>query len=477
MFRSAVAEFAELEVRPRVQANGAGGSDRSGTHSAVFLAGPHGHRSARAIRRRGRVAHHGRRSRSKPSAAWTPPRRSWSTCRTRSSTTRSPATGATSIKSRYLPRLTSESVGAYALSEPGSGSDAFGAPDHRPTRSGSHFVLNGRKMWITNGAEADVFVVFANVDRAAGYKGITAFIIERDFPGFRVGKKEDKLGIRASSTVELMLDGCEVPAANVLGPVGQGYQDRDRDAQRGPDRDRGPDDRRRRWRAGGRDGVHQGAASNSASRCPIFRPYSSRSRKPRRSSRRPGSWCTTRRASRTRVTTSRAKARWPSSSRLRSAERVTSRVPRALRRLWLHDRLPGRRSSTATPRSARSTRARRTCSCRRSPRRCCDDEHRQPRLNTSSAAGPGAMDSARGSPDARRSFGATASSDGVCPPARCPAFYHVMRVRSLGPSMPWSMTAVRPLWGSIVGLVGMCGVVGYLLGAWLWDFCEARFGQ
>ena len=131
--------------------------------------------------------------------------------------------GSDDIKSRYLPRLVSQAVGAYALSEPGSGSDAFGMGT-TAVRSGDHYVLNGRKMWITNGAEAEVFVLFANANPPAGYRGITAFVIERDFPGFRVGKKEDKLGIRASSTVELILDGCEVPVANILGPVGQGYK-------------------------------------------------------------------------------------------------------------------------------------------------------------------------------------------------------------------------------------------------------------
>ena len=131
--------------------------------------------------------------------------------------------GSDDIKARYLPRLTSETVGAYALSEASSGSDAFGMQT-TATRVGDHYVLNGRKMWITNGAEAEIYVVFANVDRAAGYKGITAFVVERGFPGFRVGKKEDKLGIRASSTVELLLDSCEVPVENVLGPAGQGYK-------------------------------------------------------------------------------------------------------------------------------------------------------------------------------------------------------------------------------------------------------------
>ena len=126
-------------------------------------------------------------------------------------------------KKTFLPRLTSGTVGAYALSEAGSGSDAFGLTT-RAVKDGDAWILDGRKLWITNGAEAGIYIVFANVDPAAGYKGITAFIVERDFPGFRVGKKEDKLGIRASSTTELLLDQCRVPAANVLGPVGQGYK-------------------------------------------------------------------------------------------------------------------------------------------------------------------------------------------------------------------------------------------------------------
>jgi alkylation response protein AidB-like acyl-CoA dehydrogenase len=131
--------------------------------------------------------------------------------------------GTDSQKTKYLPMLTSETIGAYALSESGSGSDAFGLAT-RAEKKGDRWILNGQKLWITNGAEAGVFVVFANADPSAGYRGITAFIIERDFKGFAVGKKEDKLGIRASSTVELLLDGCEVPEENVLGPVGQGYK-------------------------------------------------------------------------------------------------------------------------------------------------------------------------------------------------------------------------------------------------------------
>ena len=131
--------------------------------------------------------------------------------------------GSDALKAKYLPRLTSDTIGAYALSEPGSGSDAFGMAT-RAEQRGDSWVLTGRKMWITNGAEAGVYIVFANINPQAGYKGITAFIVERGFAGFSVGKKEDKLGIRASSTTELILDGVEVPAENVLGPVGQGYK-------------------------------------------------------------------------------------------------------------------------------------------------------------------------------------------------------------------------------------------------------------
>ncbi|HJQ54925.1 MAG TPA: acyl-CoA dehydrogenase [Gemmatimonadaceae bacterium] len=131
--------------------------------------------------------------------------------------------GSDAQKSKYLPQLTSDVVGAYALSESGSGSDAFGLAT-RAEKKGDRWILNGQKLWITNGAEAGIFVVFANADPSAGYRGITAFIVERDFKGFKVGKKEDKLGIRASSTVELLLDNCEVPDENVLGPVGQGYK-------------------------------------------------------------------------------------------------------------------------------------------------------------------------------------------------------------------------------------------------------------
>ena len=126
-------------------------------------------------------------------------------------------------KKHYLPKMASDTVGAYALSEAGSGSDAFGLQT-RAELKGSEYVLNGRKLWITNSKEADLFVLFATLDPSAGYKGITAFLVEKRFPGFSVGKKEDKLGIRASSTCELILEDCRVPKENVLGEPGKGYK-------------------------------------------------------------------------------------------------------------------------------------------------------------------------------------------------------------------------------------------------------------
>lgn len=126
-------------------------------------------------------------------------------------------------KRKYLPQLASECVGAYALSEAGSGSDAF-AMQTRAVDKGDHYLINGQKLWITNGNEAEVFILFANANPEAGYRGITAFIIEKSFDGFSVGKKENKLGIRASSTTELILEDCRVPRENVLGEAGKGYK-------------------------------------------------------------------------------------------------------------------------------------------------------------------------------------------------------------------------------------------------------------
>ena len=128
-----------------------------------------------------------------------------------------------SQKSKYLPLLSSKWVGAYALSESSSGSDAF-ALKLRAEEKNDHYLLNGHKLWITNAKEAQLFLVFANVDPSLGYKGITAFLVERDYEGFSVGKKEDKLGIRASSTCEITFDQCRVPKENILGEVGKGYK-------------------------------------------------------------------------------------------------------------------------------------------------------------------------------------------------------------------------------------------------------------
>jgi alkylation response protein AidB-like acyl-CoA dehydrogenase len=131
--------------------------------------------------------------------------------------------GTEAQQAKYLSALAKDTVGAYALSEPGSGSDAFALKTRAEDR-GDHFVLNGTKLWITNGAEAGVFVLMANAALELGYRGITAFLVERETPGFRVGKKEDKLGIRASSTCELQLEDCVVPRESVLGEVGKGYK-------------------------------------------------------------------------------------------------------------------------------------------------------------------------------------------------------------------------------------------------------------
>lgn len=131
--------------------------------------------------------------------------------------------GTEAQKKKYITRLATDTVGAYCLSEAGSGSDAF-ALQTRAEEKGDHYLLNGRKMWITNGNEAGIFIVFANLDPSKGYKGITAFIVEKGFEGFTIGKKEDKLGIRASSTCELLFDNCKVPKENVLGEVGKGYK-------------------------------------------------------------------------------------------------------------------------------------------------------------------------------------------------------------------------------------------------------------
>ncbi len=143
-------------------------------------------------------------------------------------------------KQKYLPRLATDTVGAYALSEAGSGSDAF-ALQTRAEKHGGEYVLTGRKLWITNAKEAGLFIVFATVDASAGYKGITAFLVEKGAPGFTVGRKEDKLGIRASSTCELILDGLRGSGGAGAGRSGQRLQDRDGDVERRAHRHRRAD--------------------------------------------------------------------------------------------------------------------------------------------------------------------------------------------------------------------------------------------
>ena len=194
--------------------------------------------------------------------------------------------GSDDVKRRYLPQLASRVVGAYALSEAGSGSDAF-ALATRAVADADGFVLNGRKLWITNGNEADVFIVFATLDPAAGYKGITALLVERGFAGFTVGKKEDKLGIRASSTCELILEDCRVPADERARRGRQGLQGGDRDAQRGAHRHRRPDDRPRAGGARSHHPLHAGApAVRQADRRLPGRAAPARARRHRASKRR-----------------------------------------------------------------------------------------------------------------------------------------------------------------------------------------------
>ena len=167
-------------------------------------------------------------------------------------------------------------MGAYALSEAGSGSDAF-ALACRAEDKGDHYELTGRKLWITNGGEAELFIVMANLDPSKGYKGITSFLVERTFPGFTVGKKEDKLGIRASSTCELVLEGCRVPKENVLGEVGKGYKIAIETLERRPHRHRRADGGRGPGRLRARGSGTRRSGSSSAGPSPSSRPSSSSS--------------------------------------------------------------------------------------------------------------------------------------------------------------------------------------------------------
>ena len=203
--------------------------------------------------------------------------------------------GSPDLQRRFLPRLAGGAIGAYALSEAGSGSDAF-ALRTRAVEDGGDYVITGRKLWITNAREAGLFIVMANVDPAAGHRGITAFLVEHDRPGLEVGKKEDKLGIRASSTCELLLDGCRVPKSHILGALGQGYKVAIETLNEGAASASAP-----RWSGwpGARSttpSVTCRSARSSAGRSAGSRPCSSRWRRRRPRSRWPASASTTPRA-------------------------------------------------------------------------------------------------------------------------------------------------------------------------------------
>jgi alkylation response protein AidB-like acyl-CoA dehydrogenase len=274
--------------------------------------------------------------------------------------------GSDDVKQRFLPRLATDTVGAYALSEAGSGSDAFALQMRATQLDDGDWRLDGRKLWITSGAEAGIFIVFANVDPEQGYRGITAFIVERDTPGFAVGKKEDKLGIRASSTVELMMDDCRVPAENVLGEVGKGYKIAIETLNEGrigigaqmlglaqgalDHTTRYVQEREQFGRPviGDFQGVQfqlaQMRTELEATRLMVYNAARLKDAGSRSSWRRPWRSCSRRRSR-------RASRRRASTSTAATASRRSTRS----------------RSCTGTRRSAASTRARATCSCRRLP--------------------------------------------------------------------------------------------------------------
>jgi butyryl-CoA dehydrogenase/short/branched chain acyl-CoA dehydrogenase len=237
-------------------------------------------------------------------------------------------------KKKYLGQLASERVGAYALSEAGSGSDAF-ALATRAADAGDHYVLNGRKLWITNGNEAELFIVFANANPEAGYKGITAFLVEKSCEGFSVGKKENKLGIRASSTTELILEDCRVPKENVLGEVGKGYKVSIETLNEG------------RIGIGAQMiGIARGALEAA------LRYTSEREQFGRAVNEFQG------------VQFQLAEPRWRNSRR-RGPPSASAPAPSSSTAATASSKTTRSRNSGATPRSAPSTRAPRTCSCRR----------------------------------------------------------------------------------------------------------------
>ena len=280
------------------------------------------------------------------------------------------------IKRRYLTRLAADTVGAYALSEAGSGSDAF-ALTTRAREDGDDYVINGRKLWITNGNEADIFIVFATINPEAGYRGITAFIVERGFAGFTVGKKEDKLGIRASSTCELILEDCRVPKANVLGEVGKGYKTAIETLNEGRigigaqmiGLARGALERHHQ--------LHEGAqAVRQGDRRVPGRPAPDRARRRGRRSRDAHGLQRGAPARRRPAVPHRSRDLQDPLVGGRRARRVARGQP--VRRQRLRQGVSGREVLSATPRSARSTKAPPTCSCRRSRSRSSGSLFRAP---------------------------------------------------------------------------------------------------
>ena len=243
-------------------------------------------------------------------------------------------------KKRYLPRMCSDTVGAYALSEAGVRLRRV-RPAGRAELKGDEYVLNGQKMWITNGKEAGVFILLATVDPSAGYKGITAFIVEKEFPGFTVGKKEDKLGIRASSTCELILEDCRVPKENVLGEVGKGYKIAIETLNEGRigigaqmlGLARGA------WEYRGQ--VRAGAQAVRQEPSPSSRASSSRSRRWRPRSKPRACCCTTAARMKDAGMNFVKEAAMTKLYCSQVAERVASLVRRDLRRLRIHQRLSG----------------------------------------------------------------------------------------------------------------------------------------
>ena len=361
-FREVVRDFAEERIRPLVRQDGRGVEDPARADRRLLRARAHGHRDPR-----GSTAASGATffmsaiaveelARVDPSVAVLVDVQNtlvnnallrW---------------GNEAQKAKYFPQLASKWVGAYALSEAGSGSDAF-ALACRAEDKGDHYELTGRKLWITNAAEAELFIVMATLDPSKGYKGITSFLVEKSFPGFTVGKKEDKLGIRASSTCELILEGCRVPKENVLGEPGKGYKIAIETLNEGRIGIGAQMAGLAAGRLRARRSSTRRSASSSASRSPSSRRCSSSSPRWRREIE--AARLLTYNAARLRDVGAPVRQGVRDGEALRLARRRARRLEgdRDPRRLRLHAASTRSRSTSATRRSARSTRAPPTCSC------------------------------------------------------------------------------------------------------------------